>query len=172
MKTDNLTAHGLHQSLVIRLSLSSSELLAQSNWFFGNDTNWCVYLENNFFGIMWFRSWEINLSCSSIINKISYHWITGRLSSKLITKVHSWPGLPCSTPMYAKGLDVRFEKVSRNTCIGHSTNRWPIIYEVHILYIVYVLSLSGVSQCQEWCMSPPLLCSASLWPFTLTFIIF
>ena len=43
---------------------------------------------------------------------------------------------------YAKGLDVRFEKVSKNTSIGHSTNGWPFIYEVHILYIVSnVLSL-------------------------------
>ena len=39
MKTDNFPAHGRHQSLVILLSLSSSELLGQSNWFFGYDTN-------------------------------------------------------------------------------------------------------------------------------------
>ena len=52
MKTDNFPAHGRHRSLVIPLSSSSSELLGQSNWFFGYDTNWCVYLENNFFGIM------------------------------------------------------------------------------------------------------------------------
>ena len=37
---------------------------------------------------------------------------------------------------------VRFEKVSkkRKTLIGHSRNGWPIIYEVHILYIAHVLS--------------------------------
>ena len=50
-------------------------------------------------------------------------------------------GLTCSTLTYAKGLDVRFEKVSKDTSIEHSTNGWPIIYEVHILYIVHVLSL-------------------------------
>ena len=50
-------------------------------------------------------------------------------------------GLTCSTLAYAKGLDVRFEKVSKDTSIEHSTNGWPIIYEVHILYIVHVLSL-------------------------------
>ena len=60
MKTDNFPAHGRHRSRVIPLFLSSSKLLGQSNCFFGDDTNWCVYLENNLFGIMRFRSWEMN----------------------------------------------------------------------------------------------------------------
>ena len=64
-----------------------------------------------------------------------------RRSSKLVTKVHSLPGLACSTPTYAKALDITFKKVSKNTSIGYGTNGWPIIYEVHILYIVDVLSL-------------------------------
>ena len=41
------------------LSLSSSELLGKSNFCFGDDANWCVYLENNFFVILWFTSWEM-----------------------------------------------------------------------------------------------------------------
>ena len=36
-------------------------------------------------------------------------------------------GLTCSTLTYAKGLDVRFEKVSKDTSIENSTNGWPII---------------------------------------------
>ena len=38
-------------------------------------------------------------------------------------------GLTCSTLTYAKGLDVRFEKVSKDTSIENSTNGRPIIYE-------------------------------------------
>ena len=52
MKKENFPAHGRHRSHVIPLSLSSSELLGQSNCCFGDDANWCVYLENNFFGIL------------------------------------------------------------------------------------------------------------------------
>ena len=50
--------------------------------------------------------------------------------------------LTCSTPTYAKGLDQLGLKRSpkKKTFIGHSRNGWPIIYEVHILYIVHVLS--------------------------------
>ena len=44
-------------------------------------------------------------SCPSNIKKKSCHWINGRRSAKIITKVHSRPCLTCSTPTYAKGLD-------------------------------------------------------------------
>ena len=56
---ENFPAHGRHRLRVIQLCLSSSELLGQSNCCIGNDTNWCVYRENNFCSILWFASWEM-----------------------------------------------------------------------------------------------------------------
>ena len=68
---------------------------------------------------------------------------------KSLQKYIPKPGLTCSTPTYAKGLDhlglKRSPKKNTHLYIGIAQTAQPIIYdtvyEVHNLYIVHVLSL-------------------------------